>query len=310
MRHWLQIVLMGILLMAAAVGQQPRGKRLMLKDGSFQLVTKWEVKGDRVRYMSAERYQWEEMPSSLVDWKATEEAERLAAPRVAAENTAAEDKEKDYEPPEVVPGLKLPDQSGVFLLDEFKTQPQLVEIVQTGSERNRQTGSNILRSIIIPIPTGVKQSIEVPGAKAKIQSHVMQPAIYLNVLQSDDSGAKVETSSAGSLNRFSIIKVQKKGDHRIVANVNINLVGDEKEKRSLVQTRSEVVNAQWMKLTPVKPLEPGEYAIVEIFNDDRMNLYVWDFGVDPNAAANPTAWKPEARSTKTATDQTPVLRKK
>lgn len=309
MRLGLHIIVLGLCLTSfGEAAQQSRSKRLILKDGSYQLASKWEVKGDRVRYMSAERYQWEEIPSSLIDWKATEEAERLAADRPAP--AVEEKKEENYEPVEIAKGIKLPDQSGVFLLDEFKGQPQLVEIVQNGSAVNAQKGSNILRSIIVPIPTGVKQTIELPEASAKVQSHVAQPAIYLNVQQSDDSGAKIETSSAGGLNRFALVKLQSKSNKRIVANLNISLGGHEDEKRKTVQSRAEVVNAEWIKLMPVSPLEHGEYAIVEVFGDNRMNLYVWDFGVNPNAPANPTAWKPEVKNTKTGTQETPVLKKK
>src|SRR5207245_11471319 len=41
----------------------PRGKKLMLKDGTFQLVRSYERKGDRVRYYSVERGAWDEIPA-------------------------------------------------------------------------------------------------------------------------------------------------------------------------------------------------------------------------------------------------------
>src|SRR5258708_10171193 len=94
---------------------QDLARRLILKDGSYQLVTKYEVKGDRVRYMSAERDEWEEMPSSLIDWPATEKYEKDRASGASVPEAAALDKELEEERaqeeaqlPQVAPGLRIP----------------------------------------------------------------------------------------------------------------------------------------------------------------------------------------------------------
>src|SRR5262245_64303712 len=88
-------------------------KRLILKDGSYELISQYEVKGARVRYLSAERHEWEELPYSLVDWPATERYAKESAAgnqsraRELGENAARERAQEQAT--EVSPGLRLPD---------------------------------------------------------------------------------------------------------------------------------------------------------------------------------------------------------
>src|SRR5258708_33741830 len=104
----LVVVLMTISL-AAAAQQNPR--RLVLKDGSYQAVTQWEVVKDRVRYYSAERFAWEELPKDLIDWPGTEKFNKeRAEPRAAAPAAGPPEEEERHpidqaEAPTCLPGL-------------------------------------------------------------------------------------------------------------------------------------------------------------------------------------------------------------
>jgi hypothetical protein len=309
---------------------QELAHRLILKDGSYQSVTKYEVKGDRVHYLSAERDEWEELPSSLVDWPATEkfEKERTAPPAIP--EAALIDKETDADReadrarlPQVAPGLRLPEDSGVYLLDSFKGEPQIDEMQQAEGDINPNTRGNLIRGALNPI-AGAKQIIELDGEHATLKSHVAVPSIYINL--DDDPSLNQpppgETASAKPsqpsldaprveaqkpeqpqqpvqaivpFDRFRIVRVQVKSGKRIVGDFKRTATGKVTQQQSAVKTTIDKVSGGWLKLTPTEPLTPGEYAVIETKGKDGMNLYLWDFAVNPNAPANANPWKPEAK---------------
>jgi len=318
------------LIVPSDVPAQELARRLILKDGSYQLVTKYEVKGDRVRYKSAERDEWEEIPSSLVDWPATEKYEKDRAAEPSIPEASALDKETDAEReaeeshlPQVAPGLRLPEDSGVFLLDNFQGQPQLVELQQSEGDINRNTKGNIFRGAINPIASA-KQTVELEGEHATVHAHVAVPSIYINV---DDEPAPPsgETASAKPsepsldapraerqqqgpqqpqqreqaivpFDRFRIVRAKVKGGKRIVGNIKRAVTGKVSQDESYVKTTIDRVSGGWFKLTPTEDLVPGEYVVIEMKGSEGMNLYVWDFGVNPNAPANANPWKPDVKS--------------
>src|SRR5580704_18729504 len=137
---------------------QAPNQRLVLKDGTYQVVTKYQKVGDRVRYFSAERGQWEELPASLVVWAATEAWAKDHKPGAepvspAVPEAAAIDKEEQHaraRTPDVSPGLRLPDQDGVWALDTFHDQPELVPLTQNSGDVAGQSSHNVLKSALNP----------------------------------------------------------------------------------------------------------------------------------------------------------------
>jgi hypothetical protein len=301
------VVFLALAALAALPASAESTKRLILKDGSYQAVTKYEVQGDRVRYRSADREEWEEIPKALIDWKATDDFNAGRTKAVESPETVELDKEAEADlkaeearTPEVAPGLRLPDGGGVVLLDSFKGDPQLVEIAQNGGELNRNLGTNILRGAINPV-AGQKQSVELEGTVAAIQAHSSKPVLFISPPPDDptaDTSAAVkakheapETDAAQSPQRYRIVRADVKKEVRVVGVVKVAITGKVSQQNKFVETSNEAMPGGWVKITPEKDLEPGEYAVVEMLGKAGMNLFVWDFGVNPKAPANASAWR-------------------
>ncbi len=189
----------------AAWAQVVTGKRLILKDGSYQLVKKYQVVGDRVRYLSEERDDWEEVPNSLIDWPATNkwnqehaldaQGQPIAPPPETApvepnpgeteaakidREAAAERTELREQTPTVATGLQLPNLDGIFALDNFQNIPELIQLSQSAGDVNRGGTHNVLRAAIASF-RGAQEPVRINGQAAKIRLHVDDPVLYVSL---------------------------------------------------------------------------------------------------------------------------------
>jgi hypothetical protein len=191
----------------------------------------------------------------------------------------------------------LPDEGGIFLLDTYQNEPQLAELQQSGGEVEKNTKSNILRSTINPL-AGSKQIVELAGAHAKIQSHSAVPSVYINIDSNAAGGlgggsAAADSAPLAPSERFRIIRMESKGGKRVAGSVKTAVTGKTKSESRLVPSTATAMTGGWLKLAPTEPLAAGEYAVAEMLGKEGMNLYVWDFGVNPSAPANTSTWKAE-----------------
>ena len=297
-----------------------RNHRLILKDGSYQLVRQYTIAGDRVRYLSLERSDWEEMPVDLVDWDATRKWERDhatptgEAPSPAMKEAEDIDKEETDERnlqkarmPEVSPGLELPDEDGVFALDTFQGTPELVELTPIDLDVNAKTRHGI--STLNPLAAS-KANLELQGAHAKVHLHVNDPAIYISLNVSDQSepvlshAVTVDTSHAKAANSskheahsdksgFAIVRVDERRAVRIVGAIRVGPTGSVTQDENVIPTKAEVMPGKhWLRIQPEQQLTIGEYALVEILSASDINPSVWDFCVNPRLGDNPGSLGP------------------
>jgi hypothetical protein len=289
--------------------QQPSYKRLILKDGSYQSIRKYEINGKFVRYFSSERHEWEEVPYSLVDWDATEKyenetaSERKASMAHAAEDDAKVRAEEEDRTPLVSPGIRLPPTGGVFLLDSFKGQPELNQLLQNGADVNKNTAGNILRGVINPI-AGSRRTIELAGLHARVQAHVDDPTIYVSLDSVGDPAANYTPENAKD--HFRIVRCEVNKGKRTVWVANVAVYGKVNRQATYVETKVEPISRNWVKVSPVIPLAPGEYALVELLGKQEINTFVWDFGVNASAPENANVLKEDPAKA----NEPPVLQKR
>ncbi len=190
----------------AGVPALPRAKKLVLKDGSFQLVRDYQRQGERVRYMSAERGDWEEIPAAMVDWEATSRAaaEEKSEQDALAKKIHAQEQAQKIETVmdvdaslQVAPGVFLPPGEGMFLIDGKSVKP----LEQVGSEI-RTDKKQYLKRVLSPIPIAPsKQNVQIPGTRASIRVTVGQAEFYLREAPPDPDRTTpiVKSSRPGKL---------------------------------------------------------------------------------------------------------------
>jgi len=241
--------------------------KLYLKDGNYHLVREYHVEGDRVRFYSAERDEWEEIPLALLDLDRTQKLRDAKKQQIAKE--AREQDEEDAAAREQRREIEsIPMDTGAYyrVNDEVK----LLEAAQYQVITNKKREALKLMSPV-PLVAG-KASVVIPGDHAKFVVHEERPNFYFRPEKQE---------------RFGIIRVTPKKNERLVENVSIVPVTNQAlQDRKQVEVFQQQLQGNLYKVWPEKPLEPGEYAVVEFDDGDEnikgeIELLIWPFAYQP-----------------------------
>lgn len=194
-------------------------------------------------------------------------------------------------------------------LDMFQATPELVPLPQRGTDLNRETAHGVLKQAINP-SAAPHRILELPGPHAEVQLHIAQPVLFVRVGDDlaetgrgfvvDTRGASLgerETATGGLVgNGYVLERLDVRSDSRILNSVRIAWINSGRSQPGVIELREQdMPGGHWRRLTPAEPLEPGEYALVEIVSDHEVNLNVWDFGVHADAKENLEAQRPDTR---------------
>ncbi len=231
-------------------------QKLVLTDGSDQMVRSYEIIGDRVRYFSTERMDWEEIPKDFIDWDATAAAKRAA--EVAIEEARA--KAAEIQPRVIIaaaansPRLLMPDQEGIYVLNSLTSDAtrtvgltklnQAQAIIENDKKRS-------LLSMITPVPIiKGKATILLPGRQSTTTIRGTPIAIYIMLSPGEtpsepQTGAATKEPSkpsdkvpakpasldseseqgASNANNFAIVRMRVKGKERQVGEIIFSPLG-------------------------------------------------------------------------------------
>jgi hypothetical protein len=249
-----------------------RSQKLVLKDGSVQVVREYQVIGDRVRFYSIERSDWEEIPASLVDWDATRKAASQVDQRAKQAIALAHRVDLEEHPgsldvdgglADLPPGVLLPPGDGMFAFNGHAVVSIKANLAESKLDKGR-----FLAKMISPIPVvATRHTISLEGKRAKLQIADSEPIFFFRT----DHGAAPQ---------FLLIRTEVKGNRREIAYLS-QYMGQSKTEANEIPLNVAAVDSDTYRVMAGQDLAPGEYVLAQPLDATTIDLYVWDFGIEP-----------------------------
>lgn len=260
---------------SSATASSPRGIKLMLKSGSYELVREYHIEGDRVRYYNLDSSQWEEMPAALVDWDATKKAEAAEAQHESAILSKVKKQEEERDATtldidaslEAAPGIFLPSGVGLWAFNGHTFSP-----LSQAEINSKLSKKQMLEQVMVPVPiVPTRHDISIKGERAITRIRTGQLEFYMR-------------TADGRTPELKLIRAKIHGGGRQIEHVD-ELRNEEWQSAHAVPMQRWEMAKGVFRFTLGGELPAGEYVIVEAVQNQGMSLYVWDFGVDPSVEA-------------------------
>lgn len=176
---------------------------------------------------------------------------------------------------EAAPGLRVTTDAMVWILESPDATPALHSLA-----RNNAAVADPPKRAAFSAAAKSLPGATIRGSRAAVRIHAGAAAFYVQYSRAEDDENHKPPPSAALV--FSIIRLRPAQGNRIVAWYDRPGAGKATLRASVVEsTAVPSDDFTWLKITPAKPLPPGEYGIVQLIPAyNTLSTWIFDFGVD------------------------------
>ncbi len=191
---------------------------------------------------------------------------------------------------EVAPGIPLPANGMVWILDQPENKPKLVRIYITNALANRHVGENVARAELWVVKE--VSTLDLLGAAARLRVNNHTPAIFIRKSAVEEEELQSAANAKSVDSHYVLLRLRALEDRRVLCSFSYWRFGGKRTRHEDdVEAQSEeIAGGKWLKMTPRQPLRDGEYAVVRMPEDKtEAGTLAYDFGIGPLAqpSANP-----------------------
>lgn len=207
--------------------------------------------------------------------------------------------------PWVAPGLRLPDESGVFALDRVAGSPQLLHLMEANGDLNQEPYDGI-HPVKMDRLHGLRAIVTMPGNEAQITLHTRNPVFYLRLPAGPSvvaNGALVVKTTAladqpkivaqnPQQEQYFLVPLVVAGEQRHLLALQLRDLGPRPMAQNLLPGPAIPLRVQllsrgcWLRLSTPWSVAAGQYALVERLSPEWVNTDVWAIGINPAAPAS------------------------
>ena len=163
----------------------------------------------------------------------------------------------------------VPADPGVYLIDDQKPAADNLTALKVGESKVVNNKRRSILKAISPVPlVPGKATLELDGPHSSQGTANRSPEFYIRLSEEE---------------RFGILRMGEHKGNRVVEKLTIEpVIKETAQEPDLVDVFRQQVADGLFKIWPQKPLDPGEYAVVQ-YSVEKLDMQVWDFFIAPGA---------------------------